>query len=154
MPNRLQLQNLAFLRMKEAQILLDNDCYESAFYLSGYAVEIALKAVICKNLGIDELFADAASVNKSKEVNAAFGKLKIHDLDTLIVFAGLYPKLQDRTERLFEIWSFIDQMCWSEECRYLHRDSKWKQNITIDKLNVQGFLDTVNDFLKWIQQHW
>ncbi len=154
MLNRLELQNLAISRIKEAQVLLDNSYPESAFYLSGYAIELALKATICKNLGIDELFADAATVNKSKEINTAFGKLKIHDLDTLMVFAGLYPKLQDRTEQLFEMWSFIVQMGWNEESRYLYHGSKWKQNITIEKQSVQVFLDTINDFLKWIQQYW
>ena len=44
------LRKIAKTRLKEAEILFDNRMYEGAFYLCGYAVEIALKARICVTL--------------------------------------------------------------------------------------------------------
>lgn len=46
--NRYDLQKLAVLRVKEGKVLLDNKCYEGAYYLLGYAIECALKACIAK----------------------------------------------------------------------------------------------------------
>ncbi|HYP39716.1 MAG TPA: HEPN domain-containing protein [Chloroflexia bacterium] len=46
--NRDDFRKLAGLRITEAKVLLDNACYEAAYYLSGYAVECALKACIAK----------------------------------------------------------------------------------------------------------
>lgn len=119
MPTRTDLQNLALLRIKEAQTLLDNDLSEGAFYLAGYTIELSLKSAICKNFEIDELFQDPESANKTKEISEAFNKLKVHDLNTLIVFAGLYQKLKDKNEQIFESWSIIGQMKWNENCRYV-----------------------------------
>ena len=46
--NRYDLQKLSRLRVREAKVLLDNKCYEGAYYLLGYAVECALKACIAR----------------------------------------------------------------------------------------------------------
>jgi HEPN domain-containing protein len=46
--NRLDFQKLAEIRIKEAKVLLDNKCFEGAYYLAGYVVECALKACIAK----------------------------------------------------------------------------------------------------------
>jgi hypothetical protein len=48
--NRADLQALADLRVKEATILLDANCFEGAYYLLGYAIECALKACIAKQI--------------------------------------------------------------------------------------------------------
>ncbi|MBI0577948.1 HEPN domain-containing protein [Neobacillus cucumis] len=34
--------------MKDAKVLLDHECYDGAYYLSGYVIECALKACIAK----------------------------------------------------------------------------------------------------------
>ena len=46
-----ELRALARARLKEAQILFAAKRYDAATYLCGYAVEMALKARICKTLG-------------------------------------------------------------------------------------------------------
>ena len=46
--NRTELQKLSKLRIKEAKVLLDNDCFEGSYYLAGYAIECAIKACIAK----------------------------------------------------------------------------------------------------------
>jgi HEPN domain-containing protein len=46
-----ELRTLARARLKDAQILFLAKRYDAATYLGGYAVELALKARICKTLG-------------------------------------------------------------------------------------------------------
>jgi HEPN domain-containing protein len=46
--NRGDFQELSIIRLQDAKILLDNKCYDGAYYLSGYVVECALKACIAK----------------------------------------------------------------------------------------------------------
>src|SRR5438477_8710636 len=46
--NRADFQQLAEVRIKEAEALLNNGYYAGAYYLAGYAVECALKACIAK----------------------------------------------------------------------------------------------------------
>jgi hypothetical protein len=48
MKNRKDFQMLAALRVRDAKVLLDSDCFEGAYYLLGYAIECALKACIAK----------------------------------------------------------------------------------------------------------
>lgn len=43
---------MAEKRLEEAQLLYENKYYDAAYYLSGYAIEFALKAVICKRLNV------------------------------------------------------------------------------------------------------
>ncbi len=46
--NRSDLQNLATIRLRDAEVLLDNGRYDGAYYLLGYVIECALKACIAK----------------------------------------------------------------------------------------------------------
>ena len=51
MLTRKELQKIARARLKDAQILFQNRRYEGAAYLCGYAIELWLKARICRTLG-------------------------------------------------------------------------------------------------------
>jgi hypothetical protein len=44
------LKSIARARFRDAQVLLRARRFEGAFYLCGYAVELALKARICRTL--------------------------------------------------------------------------------------------------------
>jgi HEPN domain-containing protein len=46
--NRADFQQLAELRLQDAEALLQAGRYEAAYYLAGYAIECALKACIAK----------------------------------------------------------------------------------------------------------
>ena len=46
--NRFDFQELAELRVKEAEALLSQNYFDGAYYLLGYAVECAFKACIAK----------------------------------------------------------------------------------------------------------
>lgn len=144
MPSRIDLQQLAAACINEAEVLLNNGLPKGAFYLAGYAVETALKAAICQNLNIDDLFTSAEVVNKTKELNTAFDKRKVHDFNVLIAFAGLYQELKDKTGIIFDSWSVILQMKWDEQCRYHPTGRKWKKDIDLDESNVRDFINDVN----------
>ena len=45
-----QLKEIARRRLKDAKILYREKSYTGALYLCGYAIELALKAIICRNL--------------------------------------------------------------------------------------------------------
>ena len=64
MPTRSELKKLANIRLAEAKSLLENGYYDGASYLAGYALEMALKARICKILEIDK-FPDSGNYSNS-----------------------------------------------------------------------------------------
>jgi len=49
-----EIKELADLRLKEARALLTSGYPDGAYYLGGYALELALKAVVCKNWDVDD----------------------------------------------------------------------------------------------------
>ncbi len=72
------LRDLANSRIQESKVLLDNKCYNGAYYLCGYAIECALKACIAKNI-------KASEIPDRKFINDIF----THDVKSLVRLAGL-----------------------------------------------------------------
>ena len=62
--NRNDFQNLAQIRIDEAEALIAADLYSGAFYLAGYAVEFGLKACISKQTRQYD-FPDKSRANES-----------------------------------------------------------------------------------------
>lgn len=60
MQDPIAIRNIAKLRIAEARVLTDHGQPDGAFYLAGYAVELALKARIAEKLGLPWLFGEAA----------------------------------------------------------------------------------------------
>ncbi len=54
MPTRDQLRELSEVRLREAETLFEAELYDGCVYLCGYVVEAALKARICRVLGVNE----------------------------------------------------------------------------------------------------
>ena len=50
MIDRTDLRKIAYARLRDAEALISNHRYDEAVYLCGYAVDITLKAHICKTL--------------------------------------------------------------------------------------------------------
>jgi len=101
-----QLKDLALLRLDEAEALFAVGLYDGAKYLAGYAVELALKARICRLLAVDE-YPDTGAL---KRVYA------VHDLDQLLLLAGLSKVMNPENQPLFSCWSTAVQ--WNPENRY------------------------------------
>lgn len=81
---RRDLQELALLRLKEADVLIANGCWSGAYYLAGYAVECALKACIARETERHE-FPDLKRVKSSYT----------HDLVELLRLADLNGTLRE-----------------------------------------------------------
>jgi hypothetical protein len=99
------LKQLAKKRLQEAEVLLVNGKYEGAVYLCGYAVELALKARICKTLKWT-IFPDPWVQNPQT--------LTTHDLSSLLSLSGMRPKVFNKYK---SEWSTIAN--WKPEMRYV-----------------------------------
>ena len=62
------IKALAWERLEEAEILYQNGKFDGAFYLSGYSVELMLKAKICERFGIPNLFDESHGKLKEDDV--------------------------------------------------------------------------------------
>jgi HEPN domain-containing protein len=96
-----RLNELSNERIADAEKLLEAGQYQSVVYLSGYAIETAFKARICRHLNwpyykLDHKF------------------FKTHDLKTLLDFTGKQNEIL-RTSA----WSYIyNTLNWVVEMRY------------------------------------
>jgi HEPN domain-containing protein len=136
--NRADFKKLVELRVKEAKILLDNKCYEGAFYLAGYAVECALKACIAKKTKRFEF--------PPKDSN----KLYVHKLGALVDLAGLQSALdaEKRSVKAFrDNWAVVKD--WKEDARY---ETKITKNQAEDL--YAAITDDPNGVLSWLKNYW
>ena len=136
--NRTEFQKLSRLRVKEAKVLLDNRCYEGAFYLAGYAVECALKACIAKKTRRFEF--------PPRDSN----KLYVHKLGALVELAGLQSALDAEMRRVKAFrdnWMVVKD--WREDARY---EAKIAKNQAEDL--YAAITDDPNRVLSWLKNYW
>lgn len=139
MPSRQELKALARLRLREAEALYKAGFYDGAAYLAGYAVEMGLKACICRLLGL----TDYPSTGALKQTYA------VHDLDQLALLAGLKPKLSPANAALFANWSIAQP--WKPDRRYTSPGTCSQQ----DALDILNAIRTPKDgILRWIARYW
>lgn len=136
--NKFELEQLAEIRAKEAEVLLSAKCYQGAYYLVGYALECALKACIAKQVKEFD-FPNKKLTNDSYT----------HDLGKLLVTAGLKQELeeQEKQDEDFSInWAVAKD--WSEESRYKH---------AISENEAQNLYNAVTDqnsgVLLWLKKY-
>lgn len=139
MPSRQELKAIARLRLREAEALYGVGLYDGAAYLAGYVVEMALKARICRFLGL----AEYPSTGPLKPVYA------VHDLDQLALLAGLRPQLSPANAALFANWSVAQP--WKPDRRYTAPGTYTRQD-ALDILNA--IRDPNGGILRWIAKHW
>lgn len=137
--NRLDLQQLAELRIREAGVLLNNGFYAGAYYLAGYAIECALKACIARLTKPDE-FPDKKHANRSYT----------HNLTELVDVAQLSASLktEGNLNLAFDLnWNTVKS--WSEEARY---------DANIGKPKAEDFYSAITDpsdgVLQWLKKYW
>jgi len=70
--NKSDLQTLVGIRLKEAQVLFEDRCYQGAYYLLGYASECSLKACIANQVHENDFpnrqLANASHTHKLSEL--------------------------------------------------------------------------------------
>jgi hypothetical protein len=136
--NKNELESLAAIRIKEAEILLTANCYHGAYYLAGYALECILKACIAKQVKEFD-FPDKKLANDSYT----------HDLAKLLITAGLRQELgkQENQNEEFKLnWAVVNK--WSEESRYEH---------AIEKQDAHDLFNAITDnesgILPWLKKY-
>jgi HEPN domain-containing protein len=132
------LKELAEIRLDEAKTLLDNGKYDGAYYVSGYVIELALKACIAKKVRQYD-FPDKDAVNESYT----------HKLKDLLKATGLAQEFNTEIERnrqIRENWAIV--VNWSEEKRYTRNDKQTAEAM------FDAITDKDNGVFIWIKQHW
>jgi HEPN domain-containing protein len=125
MATRLQLQELALLRLQEAEGLYASGHYEGCAYLCGYVVELALKAKICAAFGVTDYPEKGSRLREA---------LKSHSLDDLGLVAGMEHEFTLTRPELLANWSIVNQ--WRPEWRYEPKGS-------YDRKRAEKLLDAV-----------
>jgi hypothetical protein len=133
------LKMLALERLQEAECLIGNGHFGGAYYIGGYAIELALKAVICKKLDI-EIF-DKEEV--PRHISKSF---MIHDLSDLVILAGMardVQKISQEDDIFQESWSRVSD--WSEQRRY---------ELACQAEYAEVFVISSKIIIQWLQKYW
>ncbi len=137
--NRLDLQSIATLRVKEARVLLDNRYFSGTYYLLGYAIECALKACIAKQIKRHD-FPDRRLINDSYS----------HDLEKLLNISGLKDEFRQASQanKALEVnWAIVKE--WSSDSRY---------NMNTSETQAKDFYAAVaaarDGVLAWLKKRW
>lgn len=101
-----QLDLLAQARLDDSKALLAAQRADGATYLCGYAIELTLKARICRQLNWAE-FPD------SKKEFESYQSFKTHDLDVLLRLSGQENQIK---QAHFTDWNNVST--WKPEARY------------------------------------
>jgi hypothetical protein len=132
------LQRLAEIRLEDAILLLQNKKTSSAYYLAGYAVELALKACAAK------LFQNNAIPDKNL-VNALY----THSLENLMATSGLLPELKTtiKNDPVFGAnWGIVTK--WTESSRYEFWDIMAATTLILAITNKN------HGVFPWVKNHW
>lgn len=121
------LRTIAKARLGDALVLAQSERYDGAIYLSGYAIEISLKARICKTLNWTEY--------PSKGDYQSF---RTHKFEVLLHLSGIENKI--KTKYLAD-WSEVIQ--WNPDARY-------KAIGTASKDDADSMIDSVKSLLDGI----
>jgi len=83
---RTEIEKIVQARIEDAEVLYQASRYDGSVYLCGYAVELGLKARICRTLQWDEY-----------PTSGTYKTFKTHDLDVLIHLTGMEDKVKLNT---------------------------------------------------------
>lgn len=134
-----EFQELAERRLVEAKVLLELGKWDGAYYLAGYAVELALKACIIKMLRETDAFPD-------KEFSRSCYTHAIEKLVALAKLDGPRKIATDADSELLANWAIARD--WSEEKRY-HRIDE-----TEAKALYAAIANDEHGVLPWIKTRW
>jgi hypothetical protein len=135
---RKDFQHLSRLRLKDARTLLRNGNSEGAYYLTGLAVECALKASVARRTRHHDFPPEPTFVREN---------VYTHNLNKLLVAAGLESVLNEAVTNnaaLKTNWALVKD--WKPQSRYL-----------LNGLNGSELYRAAagrNGVLGWLRQHW
>lgn len=135
---RKDFQTLAEDRLADAQTLLKTQSnWSGAYYISGYAVECALKACICKTIQAEQ-WHDEPDWSK---------KLFIHGLEKLSRLARISDELTSSAPAAVQKnWGITKD--WTEQSRY-------ETYVQQDAEKLVGAISDVREgVMAWLRQRW
>jgi len=136
---RAEFQHLSGERLQEAEALLSLAKWGGAYYLAGYAVELALKACVIKRLMATDGFPPK---DFSRDCYT-------HDLAKLIDLSGLttnFTVARTADAELRKNWLVTRK--WSEEMRY-HLVAEVEARALFNAI-----ADAAHGVLTWVRTHW
>lgn len=142
MPERSDLQKLSAIRLREAEVLFEAGLYDGCFCLCGYVVELALKACVCKHLGIEDYPEGEPNLK---------GLFRTHDFRSLELIAGLRSSISAKRQTSFTFdanWTVATS--WKSEDRYLLNFKT--QSEAHDML--EALRSKPEGVLTWLSQQW
>lgn len=101
-----ELDNIARARLEDAKTLLAAGRFDGASYLCGYAVEVALKARICRTLNWPEFPSSGGEFQ-------AYRSFQTHELDVLLRLSCQEARVKQSN---FTQWNRV--AVWTVESRY------------------------------------
>ncbi|MGC1371822.1 MAG: HEPN domain-containing protein [Candidatus Sulfotelmatobacter sp.] len=135
---RKDLQELSRVRLREAEALYKARLYDGCVYLAGYAIELALKARICRLLR-KQKYPSSGDVGRS---------FRVHGLEQLKLLAGLSAEIDvNKNKQLFDNWSKTVE--WNPEQRY---NEPGKYNAATAKVILDGLTEKPNGVLTWLSK--
>jgi len=108
------LEYLVSNKIKDARVLLKNRRFPATIYLSGYAVELALKQKICRTMQFSMGFPETKqefqnyliqiNKNNAQPLTIVLHDIRNHDLNKLLIYSG--PDLRIKS-LLFSEWEIV-----------------------------------------------
>jgi len=137
--NKSDLEALVDIRITEAEVLLEYENYQGAYYLAGYALECAIKACIAKQVQQFD-FPNKDLAQKSHQ----------HKLTDLLGVAGLKQKLSEKEQADTDF-----QLNWAVAKDWTV-DSRYERSIESTKANdlYQAVTDENSGILAWLKTFW
>lgn len=135
--DRATFQQLAEARLIEARVPLANGYPSGAYYLAGYAIECALKAIVAASFRAD-------AIPDLKRVRDVY----VHDLAALMRLAQLEEELEKEKStnpRFNDRWTTARE--WSEKSRY----EVWTDD---DASAILEAIDGEEGLLQWLRSRW
>jgi len=137
--NREKLQLLTDGRLKEAGVLLERECWTGAYYMTGLAVECALKAYLARAVQQYD-FPDKNFVNRAYT----------HKLKELIQLdPALWEELQreiSADEKLRSNWDTV--LLWNDENRYELVEAPHAKSLYV------ATTEPGSGVIEWIRRRW
>jgi len=137
--NRNHFQQLAEVRIGEAEVLLNQGKTDGAYYLAGYSVECGLKACLSK------LTNQGDFPPKPNSIRDYYS----HAIETLLKTAGLTAQrdADSAADPDLEVnWGVVKD--WTEESRYERKTQAEAQQL------IAAITDAAHGVLPWIKQRW
>ncbi len=147
MANHKELKKISKSRMRASEILIKHKDYDGAYYLMGYALERALKAIICKRLNLSQ-YPDKYRGDKGdsqEKVNI----FKTHNFDILLTLSGLESDFTlIAPERRAENWSECTK--WNTQIRYEPVGTRSEADA---KRMYEALIEKPEGIITWIKKH-